>query len=200
MSGNDIIFDEASHRYFMDGVEYPSVSTVLQMFCDFSRIPKDVLEFKRKIGRAVHKAIELYESGTLDVDTVDDVVMPYLESWIKFKTVKPFRVIAAEQIVYSKKHRIAGRLDFNVVFDESPDIWQIDAKCVAQMAPETALQTSAYVACWEEMGRDKIKRRGGLQLQPDGSIARLFPYTDKSDLPVFLNALNLFRWISNNRR
>lgn len=199
MSDN-VQYDDASHTYTINGEVFPSVSTVLGMFCDFSRVPKDVLEYKRKIGRATHKAIELYEADTLDVDTVDDAVMPYLESYIKFKTIKPFRVIAAEQIVYSKKHRIAGRLDFNVVFDGNPDIWQIDAKCVAAMAPETALQTSAYVACWEEMGRGKIKRRGGLQLQPTGAIARLFPYTDKSDFAVYLNALNLYRWINNKRR
>lgn len=193
-------YDDPTHTYRVNGVVFPSVSTVLGMFADFSRVPKDVLEYKRKIGKATHKAIELYEATTLDVDSVDPTVMPYLESYIKFQTMKPFQVVAAEQIVYSKKHRIAGRLDFNVVFDGSPDIWQIDAKCVAQMAPETALQTSAYVACWEEMGRDKIKRRGGLQLQPDGSIAKLFPYKDKSDFQVYLNALNLYRWINNHRR
>lgn len=193
-------YNDTSHTYTINGVQFPSVSTVLGMFCDFSRVPKDVLEYKRKIGRATHKTIELYEADTLDVDTVDDSVMPYFESYIKFKAAKPFRVVAAEQIVYSKKHRIAGRLDFNVVFDGNQDIWQIDAKCVAQMSPETALQTSAYVACWNEMGNAKIKRRGGLQLQPTGAIARLFPYTDKNDFLVFLNALNLYRWVSNHRR
>lgn len=196
-----IIYDDATHTYTLNGHVLPSVSTVLGMFCDFSRVPRDVLEFKRKVGRATHKAIELYEAGTLDADTVDDSVMPYLESYIKFKAAKPLRVVSSEKIVYSVKHRYAGRLDFNVVFDGSPDVWQIDAKCVHQMAPETALQTAAYAEADNEMYGEKIiKKRAGLQLQPDGKIARLYPYPNHSDFLIFLNALNLYRWINNNRR
>lgn len=197
---DSVAFDEATHTYTVNGEAYPSVSTILGMFCDFSRVPKDVLEYKRKIGRASHKAIELYESGTLDVDTVDDAVMPYLESYIKFKAIKPLRVIAAERIVYSKKHRYAGRLDLCVQFEDRHDLGLLDVKCVHQMAPETALQTAAYSEAWAENGNPKLKTRAGLQLQPDGTIARFYPYPDKSDFPVFLNALNLYRWINNQRK
>lgn len=200
MQPAEIVYDDPTHTYTLHGEVLPSVSTVLGMFCDFDRVPRSVLEYKRKIGRAAHKAIELYEDGTLDVDTVDDAVMPYLESFIKFKAVKPLRVVASEQIIYSKKHRYAGRLDLNVEFLGSKDLWQLDVKCVHQMAPETALQTAAYAEASNEMGFPKITKRAGLQLQPDGSIAKLYPYLNHSDFLIFCNALNLYRWITNQRK
>jgi len=37
-------------------------------------------DYARDRGTAVHKAIELYERGTLDVDSLDEVITPYLIS------------------------------------------------------------------------------------------------------------------------
>lgn len=194
-------YDDASHTYKVNGQEYVSVTTVLGPLSDFSRVPKSVLELKRQIGRATHKAIELYESGDLDMDSVDEAVMPYLQSWIAFRTIKPLHVIAAEKIVYSTKHRVAGRLDFNIVFDDKPGVfWQIDAKCVYAMSPATALQTAMYTEMWNEREEPRLTRRAGLQLKPDGSMAELYPYDDRNDLNYFLNALNVYRWVQKTRR
>lgn len=194
-----IKFFEETHQYLIDDVEYPSVSTVLNFFMDHSRVPKSVLEFKRQVGRATHKAIELMERGELDESTVDDAIVPYLESWVRFKAAKPLRVIASEQIVYHPKHRYAGRLDFNIEFLDKPgEYWQIDAKCVYAMVPATALQTAGYSEAWNETNDPKLTRRAGLQLKADGSMAELYPYKDKSDFNVFLNCLNAYRWRANH--
>ena len=198
---DEVLFDEASHTYTVNGQEYPSVSTVLSSLMDFSRVPRDVLEHKRQIGRATHKCIELDEAGELDPDSVDEAVKPYFDSWLAFKATKPLRIIAAERIVYSTKHKCAGRLDFNVEFLDEPYVyWQIDAKCVDRMSPVTALQTSAYLEFWNERETPRLTRRAGLQLQPDGSLAKLYPYKDRNDFNYFLNTLNVHRWIENHRR
>lgn len=194
---DEVLFDEASHAYTVNGQEYPSVSTVLGHFMDFSRVPRDVLEHKRKIGRATHKAIELGDD--LDPDSIDEAVKPFFDSWLLFKATKPLRIIASERIVYSHKHRVAGRLDFNVEFLDEPNVyWQIDAKCVYAMSPATALQTSAYLELWNERETPRLTRRAGLQLQPDGSMAKLYPYKDRNDFNYFLNSLNCHRWLMNN--
>lgn len=191
---------DAYHVYRIDGTIVPGVTEILAPFCDFSRIPKDVLEYKRTLGRAVHKAIEYFEAGELDMESVDETALPYLYSWQAFKDAKPLRVVGAEQIVYSKRYGFCGRKDLDVEFlDEPGVIWQLDAKCVVKMMPETALQTAAYAQATNENGTYKITKRGGLQLQPDGSMAKLYPYTNRTDLNVFLNALNLRNWMLNNR-
>lgn len=189
-------FDEPSHTYRVNGVEYPSVSTVLGHFMDFARVPRDVLERKRQIGRATHKAIELYEADELDADTVDDDVMPFLESWIRFRTIKPLRVVATERIVYSKKHRFAGRLDLVVEFLDEPGVlWVLDGKAVYTISPATALQVAAYREAWNENEPIKIAKRGALQFKPNGAQAELYPYTDRNDFNYYLNSLNCHKWI-----
>ncbi len=193
---------DADHRYVVNGEEYPSVSTVLGFFVDFSRVPKDVLAFKRQIGRATHKAIELFESGELDMDSVDEAVMPYLNGWMKFRTDKPNRVIAAERIVYSKKHRYAGRLDLAVELLEDGTRFLLDVKCTYEMPPATSLQTAAYAEAFHESEGTRLNKRAGLQLKPDGSY-ELYPFDrvgNRNDFNYFLNALNLHRWMRNNRR
>ena len=201
MANDDVRFVEETHTYYINGVIYPSVSEILAPFCDFSRVPRDVLERKRQIGRATHKCIELDEAGTLDPDTVDPQVMPYFESWRLFKATKPLQVCDAERIVYSKKHRYAGRFDLTVNFYDDPEPWLLDVKCVDRMMPETALQTAAYAYAYGESAGIAVTKRAGLQLKPDGSQAEYFPYDrigNKNDFPLFLNAVNLNRWKRNH--
>jgi len=195
-------FFEADHRYVVNGEEYPSVSAILAPFMDFSRVPRDVLERKRQIGRAAHRCIELGDE--LDIDTVDEQVQPYLESWRKFIATKPLRVLASERIVYSTRYRCAGRLDLNVEFLDNPGVyWQLDVKCVDRMMPETALQTAAYSEFWNEREQPRLTKRAGLQLRPDGSQGELYTYDrigNKNDFNYFLNMLNANRWVRNHRR
>ena len=100
--------------------------------------------------------------------------------------------------MYSKKYRFAGRLDLVVAFEKSPDEWcLIDAKCVYEMPPETALQTAAYAQAYGETFGHILNNRAGIQLKPDGSYA-LFPYRDRTDLNIFLNALALRNWALNH--
>ena len=196
----EVLYFPEQHRYVLNGVDVPSVTEVLSIFTDFGRIPKDVLERKRLIGRACHKCIELDAAGELDPDTVDPQVMPYFESWLLFKATKPLRVFAAEQIVYSKKHRYAGRLDLIVLFADDKS-WLLDLKCVDRMMPETALQTAAYAEAYTESTGIAVSHRAGVQLKPDGSQAEFFPYNligNKHDFNIFLNALNIQRWKRNH--
>jgi hypothetical protein len=198
---DEVVFKEESHEYFINSMRYPSVSTILNFFCDFSRVPRDVLERKRQIGRATHRCIELHAGAALDVDSIDPAVQPYFDSWLRFTETKPLTIIDAEKIVYSTTHRVAGRLDLVVAWGIGHDLsepWLLDAKCVDKMSPETALQTAAYAELYRETTGTKVTKRAGLQLQPDGRCAKLFPYENRSDFLVFCNALNLYRWKANH--
>lgn len=200
---DEVRFVEETHQYFINGVEYPSVSTVLSLFADYARVPRAVLERKRMIGRAVHHAIQLYEEDALDPDSIADEWAGFFEGWIKLKADMPGQVVASEQIVFSKKHRCAGRLDINYVLKRDECLWQWDVKCVDAMSSATALQTSAYTEFWNEMHSDqRIKKRAGVQLCPDGSYI-FHPYTkpeNRRDFAVFCNALAIRNWQLNHRR
>ena len=204
MANNPVVTCDDQHVYRADGVVVPGVTEVLSIFADYARVPRHVLEFKRQLGKAVHHAIALYETDSLDPDSIDDSWAGFFEGWIKLKADMPGRVVGCEQIVYSKRHRCAGRLDVNYLRDRDSDLWQWDVKCVDTMSPATALQTSAYAEFYNEMNQDsqQIRNRAGVQLCPDGSYV-FHPYTGpkhRNDFNIFLNVLALRNWINNHRR
>lgn len=191
------------HVYTADGVVIPGVTEVLSLFADYARVPRGVLEAKRLLGRAVHKAIELYEADELDPDSIDPVWQGYFEGWLRFMGDKPGKVVGAEEIVFHAKLRYAGRLDLRYLMDPGR-LWLLDVKCTDVMSDATALQTAAYSEARNHMHPDEqqITKRGGLLLKPDGSYV-LHSYNGpehRNDFSLFCNALALRNWMHNSRR
>ena len=173
----------------------PRVTSILQenKLIDFSMVRKDIMERACTFGSACHKATELHDLGTLDIDSLDPAIVPYLEGWKNFLkdyglTFTPEEI---EQRLVSKRHGFTG----------APDRWHtkkgllIDIKSTTAMYPATAIQTMAYQMLIEETLKIKIKKRIGVQLtgQP-GKGYKIAPYKDTSDKSVFLSCLNVYRW------
>lgn len=185
-----IQFIEEGHIYLLDGSPVPSVSEVIKPLVDMSRVPREVLEFKRALGKAVHKAIELYERQDLDLNTLDSEALPFFEAWLKFKEETGFRVILSEQIVWSAKLRYAGTLDLlGTRKGDDPDEL-LDVKCVYAMGPATGPQTAGYALALQESHGIKVKKRGALQLLQDGTF-RFHPYTNPYDETAFRACLSI---------
>src|SRR5690606_20318453 len=94
---DDLIFEPDNHEYRHRGVVVPSVTQILGSLVDMSAIPQDKLEYARARGQAVHLACELYDQDDLDMASLDEVIVPYLEAWIKFKKEAGFIVSSIEQ-------------------------------------------------------------------------------------------------------
>lgn len=187
-----IQFIEESHTYLLDGNPVPSVTEIIKPMVDMSRVPRETLEYKRSLGKAVHKAIELYERQDLDVDTLDQEALPFFEAWIKFKQETGFRALLCEQVVWSAKLRYAGTLDILGTRDPVAMVADelLDAKCVWTMGSATGPQTAGYAIALQESHGIKVKKRGGLQLLRDGTY-RFFPYTNPNDEHVFKACLSI---------
>lgn len=186
-----IQFIEDTHTYLLDGNPVPSVTEILKPLTDLSRVPQDTLEYKRSLGKAVHKAIELYERQDLDVDTLDKDAMPFFEAWLKFKAETGFRALLTEQVVWSAKLRYAGTLDILGTRDGGVEPTELlDAKCVWTMGPATGPQTFGYALALQESHGIKVKKRGGLQLLRDGTF-RFFPYNNPYDETAFKACLSI---------
>ncbi len=182
-----LTFDESTHTYRADGKVVPSVTQVLDAYTDLSRIPKDILERKRQIGVAVHKAIELDMRGDLDESSISGPVAEYFAGWLKFKAHSGFVCREAEQKVYSKKFGYAGTLD--LVGDLPTGEALIDAKTTTMLYPAVGPQTAAYAMA---RGTPKIPRYA-LLLDPSGKY-NLEPLTNKGDWAVFQAALVIHYW------
>ena len=58
------------------------------------------VEFDSKRGTYVHKAVNLYEKGLLNFETLDEYTEPYLNQYLDFKQHTEFKMLSGEQIVY----------------------------------------------------------------------------------------------------
>ena len=63
-----LVFEPGAHKYTLDGVALPSVTTVLKGvgLIDYSMIPQDVLLKASRRGTAVHQALEYFDREELD--------------------------------------------------------------------------------------------------------------------------------------
>jgi hypothetical protein len=199
MDYSPLKFDEGTHRYWLDGRPVPSVTQVLAPSrADLLAIPSDILERKRALGVAVHRATELIDLGEeLDPDSLDETWLPYIAAWRKFRAEVDFQITHVERKVWHRQMRYAGTLDrFGILEKRWPTV--IDVKCSAQLHPSYGPQLAAYArghAHIEEPDREmEVRyRRFVVQLKPDGTY-RMPEYTNPLDWAGFAGLLAFNQW------
>ena len=72
-------FREEGHIYLLNGVRIPGVTEVLPWGYGSGH------EFQRLRGKHVHSAIQLFNEGVLDEDSLDPQLLPYLSAYRKFR-------------------------------------------------------------------------------------------------------------------
>lgn len=180
------------HSYWLDERRLPSVTQILSVLPNaYETVPPEVLERKRILGTAVHRACELDDQEVLDQFTVHPLVEPYLTAWRRFCADTGFTPSAIEEPGYSREYGYAGTLDR--VGEIGGALAVLDLKCVAELKPETALQTAGYAQIALDHWGHEVKRRYAVQLRPDAQY-RLQEYTDRADRRVFLACLQIYQW------
>jgi hypothetical protein len=192
-NGAVLTLEPLKHKYQLDGAPLMGVGEVLKKlgFYDFRFVSKDDLEYKRQVGAAVHKAVELYDIGRLNNASLDPIVVPYLEAWKIFRADTKCEVLYSELPVYSKVHRFAGTLDKIIRWDGA--IVLPDIKATAGVAKVIALQTGAYALAARESHGIKVQKRCAIQLKPEksGKPYQVVWFDKKADESVFLSCLHI---------
>lgn len=145
-------FDVAAHRYTFGSLELPSVTQILKRVGVSRRwddIPREVLETKRALGQAVHAAAHYYDEGTLDPQTLDPRVEPYLQAWIDFRDRTGFTPALLETPLQHSGLLIAGTIDRAGYFAKfegaaPTDLHTVDLKCGDPEDAGARWQTAAY--------------------------------------------------------
>ena len=154
---------QRSEYYLIDGDKYDRVTSCLP----FGAPLTPEIRKKGELGTAVHKAVELHEKGTLDMDSVDDAVRPYLKSYLEAKRFYRFTVIETELTVYSRVLRLAGTVD---LVADVPRFGTslIDLK-TGMISPTHPLQLAIYDVMYRTMNPG-VKTSGpfGLYLRQTG--------------------------------
>lgn len=189
-------FDEATHIYRLNGRIVPSVTQLMDSagLISFEGIPPAVLERKKLIGSAVHKACELDDLGVLDEATVGEVIAPYLAAYRRFKRETAFVPMLIEARVAEPILGYAGTLDRTGIIRGEPG--QIDLKTTAALSPAVGVQTAAYErALYADPSYDGPRNlaRHALQLRDDGTY-RLETYKDPRDFSVFAALATVHHW------
>jgi hypothetical protein len=187
-------FDEWNHAYAQDGRRLPSVTGLLKRFgvTSIAGIPEPVLEIARERGTAVHRAIHLSTTGTLDWSTVDPLLMGYLDAWWAW----------VDHVGYESDGAESALADTTLGFAGTADDWGrptrgryagfrlvVDRKCTAQVLPEVGVQLAAYRHLLR-VHDYPATHRIAVQLFPDGAFKE-HEFRDPHDWTEFAACLTL---------
>jgi len=185
-------FDPKTHIGRVNGVIWPSVTQLLREFgiVDYSGVPHDRLEHKRKIGVRVGIATTMIDNGNLDEDHFKKhfpECVPYTEGYRKFRTIENFTPVRKETRYFSKKWKFHGAPDEQGIHSTKKGNRYviIDYKCTWKMYESTGPQTAAYKLLVKEALGIDVHDRYGLLLKPSGTYD-LIPFKDPMDENVFL--------------
>ncbi len=170
VDGHDCQFDEADHRYSIDGQE---VISVTQALVETGMIDtKWFTEWAKHRGSTVHKCIEFMVKRTLDLNTIDPKIQGYLDAYQLFVDDTGFECDEVERRVWSPSSRTAGTLDQIGRIKDKTAI--VDTK-TGVLQWQTGIQLSGYSDLYHQETGVFVDRLIGLQLNLDGTY-RIKPY------------------------
>lgn len=201
-----LVFEPEGHVYSVDGETLPSVTGIVDsadMF-PFGRANESPTFYMER-GRAVHSACQFDDEGTLDESSVDEIAIPRLEAWRKFRRESKVKIIANETPLWHPRLRYAGTLDRLVIWDGRFCI--LDLKC-GKDVPAYGIQTAGYELLtelpesMEALGLSKpllgIKiRRWGVHLADTGRY-EIIEHEGLEDRAVFKACLRIHEWKRRN--
>ena len=177
-----LLFFDQGHRYELDGVEIPSVSTILRFLSReiYSEVRQADLDRAAERGSRIHKALELLDKlGEVDADAETE---PYIRAYIRFRQEHACDWTGIEKPVVNEQLRYAGTADRIGTVDGQPTI--IDFKCQNSIHKSLVkAQLNGYLLCM-----DKPHQLACLQLLPTAKY-RYYPVT--VDPRQFLACLEL---------
>ena len=209
-----VTLDELTHVYTdRGGLHPPSVTQIIScvppFMGRFDRVDPELLERKRQIGTMVHRATHYYDENTLDWQTVDPVLVPYLEAWKQFRAEKHFTPLLMETCVYHAAYGYAGTLDRVGTADTraGESLALIDIKCGdGSMAGP---QLAAYLEAWRDMihagALPMMARHAGahvsrwsVQLRDNGTYD-ITTHESRRDWNFFKAALEIYTFCRSQR-
>lgn len=183
-----------------NGKEYVRVSEVIGKFKDWSNVPEDRKERKRRIGTEVHQAIEDEIKG--DFPLLGEETQGYYGSYLKWKESLDVRFFSTEVRYFCDEKRLTGKIDalvypFNEFMIDLPIL--VDYKCTASEMKETwMMQAHLYAYLIATNGIVISPYYLFIKLDEAGGIPRVYRY--EWDLNVHNKCMNAIEdfWKKND--
>lgn len=187
---NDIlVYDEDTHKYFVNGEEVMSVTSAMKLVNDkYQFIPKSTLHNAKMRGNRVHHEVQMYEQYGIEPEEKSQE----LENYKLLKKLFGFKVLECEIPVIIKydEFTLAGRLD--LLIELANNVKGIfDLKTTSTYYKfDVALQTALYSLGYNQSyGEEKgfVGASGGIHL--NANKYKFDKFLPKTDLEVFFNQL-----------
>lgn len=180
----ELSFEDGTHTYKLNGIEIPSVTTVMGLLSqhEYMNIDEKTLENAANRGTAVHEAIEIFAKyGVIDLD---NEFMGYMNGFREWWQANHPEVIGSELRTYHRLQLYAGTVDMVAVIDGKVTL--IDFKTTARLIEKNCrVQLEAYRQALDSHGI-KIERKMILHLRKDGRWeAPEYPNKDAEAWRVF---------------
>lgn len=166
-------YDDASHRYYADGKEFPSVTTILNaagLITDFCK-----QDSAADRGRAVHEFTACDDMNPLDLGNVPEALRGYLQAWRKYRIDTGFAPDLIEYRVDNLVHGYSGRFDRMGTRrgTKLPVLLDIKTSIAGQIPSYARLQLAAYALAYAP---NRLFERVCVALKPDGNyVQTIYP-------------------------
>lgn len=181
---NELAFSEVGHIYYLNGVEIPSVSRIIEPISKaaYGDVDPVVLRNAANRGTLVHEAIENY--NTIGVMDVRDDLKWYCDAYIKWAEKWFPKIEASETKVYHKLMRYAGTVDLLARVND--ELWLVDFKTSYKAVHKNyRLQLEAYRQALGTHGVE-VDRKLVLHLGKTGTYEEYeYPLADAEAWRVF---------------
>ena len=167
---------------------YPSVTTILSPYVDFSMVPEHVLSRATERGSKVHAICAAILQG-LWVPEIDPECAGYIASFQAWKEQFVEEVIFVEKELTDPTYGFMGHLDF---FGRLKRLGYalLDWKTPITLYKAWRLQMAGYNRLLE-VEREQVDVVASLQLDPNGGIPKMVRYENSAqDFNIFLGLLN----------
>jgi hypothetical protein len=180
------VYDDERHVYEYAGRRLLSVTGVMAAAGLYDGVMGD--EYALWRGTAVHKAVELHVLGTLDPESIDARIQPYLNAYLDFEAATGFKVTETEKPYFNPSLGIACRPDLLGRFPGGGEAL-VELKS-GGLSPWVRIQTA---------GQDLVLGGGITRLRyalsiPSTGKPKVLPHRDSNDYRVFLACVTLANW------
>lgn len=169
----ELTFDERPHIYRLNGLEVPSVTTLMNPLSAavYGGVDKEVMERAAERGTAVHNSIENWVR--YGIQDVAPKYRGYFNGFLAWaETYKP-QILGTECRIYHKFMWYAGTADLPCIVNG--DRTMVDVKTTSQLQEMLArVQLEAYVRAYDSHGVS-FDKKAILHLRRDGTF-KFEPY------------------------
>lgn len=160
----NLVFDEILHKYVVDGVEFPSVTTILKRVLGNNSNYANQWHMDR--GTEAHHLYELMAKGEdLDDYFYDERLTGNVEAWQDWQEREKPEFEVVEVRLFDAEKGFAGTIDAVAVINGKR--WIIDYKASSTMRDQ--LQLAAYKVLYESNNPGvKVDKLASLQIRDDG--------------------------------